>query len=239
MMGELLLTLDTSTPVGSVAVSRGERLLGEVLLDPGTTHSDRLLPALRQLLDDLGMSLEQVDAYGVVTGPGSFTGLRVGIATVKGLALATGRPALGVSSLATLAMALPFCTHQVCALLDARKQEVYAGVYRTTSGHPEVLREPAAISPERLLEQLDGEAVFVGSGVDAYRTLIVRQWGGRAHFAPWPMHTPRAALAAPLALAALRSGEGASAAALLPTYLRLSEAELAWAQRAADGAIEG
>lgn len=238
-MGELLLTLDTATSAGSVAVSRGERLLGEVLLDSPLTHSDRLLLTLRQLLTDLGLALAEVDAFGVVRGPGAFTGLRVGLATAKGLALATGKPVVGVSALATLALAAPHAPWPVCALLDARKQEVYAGLFSTRGGEPQPLGEEAVVPPERLLERLDGPTLFVGSGVAPYRTLIVRRLGAQAHFLPWAAQTPRASQAAVLALAALRRGEGGDAASLLPRYLRLSEAELAEARRAAAGAIEG
>lgn len=238
-MAELLLTLDTATPSGSVAVSRGEKLLGEVLLDTPVTHTDRLLLTLSRLLGDLGLQLAEVEAFGVVHGPGAFTGLRVGLATVKGLAYASDRPVVGVSSLATLALAAPHSAHPVCALLDARKQEVYAGLFTTGGAEPLALSEEAALAPETLLDRLQGPTVFVGSGALLYRTLIVRRLGARAHFLPWAAQTPRAAHAAVLALAALRRGEGVSAAALLPRYLRLAEAELAQARRDAAGSIEG
>ena len=238
-MSELLLTLDTSTPAGSVAISRGEHLLGEVLLETGANHTDRLLQTIHQLLADLGLGVGEMDAFGVVLGPGSFTGLRVGIATVKGLALATGRPAAGVSSLATLAAGLPFVRFPVCALLDARKKEVYAGLFDCRHGRPQPLEAEVAVPPERLLARLTADTVFVGNGAEVYRTLIIRHLGPHAHFAPWPLVAPRAALAALLVLDRLRAGEGGGGEALLPRYLRLAEAELAWLNRQAAGAIDG
>lgn len=238
-MGEILLTVDTSTPAGSVAVSRGEMLLGEILLNVRSTHTDRLLSTLNQLLTDVGLSLAAVDAFAVLVGPGSFTGLRVGVATVKGLALATGRPVVGVSTLQALATQVPFSRHQLCVLLDARKNEVYAGLYGWEGGLPMALRPETVIAPELLLATLEGETLFVGDGAVAYRTLIARHLGARAHFVPWSLHPPRAAAAAVLALASLRAGETTPLEQLAPRYIRLSEAEIMWARRAAEGSIEG
>jgi tRNA threonylcarbamoyladenosine biosynthesis protein TsaB len=238
-MGETLLTVDTSTPAGSVAISRGETLLGEILLNVKSNHTDRLLLTLRQLLTDAGLQLTDVDAFAAVLGPGSFTGLRVGVATVKGLALATGKPVVGVSTLQTVAMQVPFPRHPLCVLLDARKNEVYAGLYHWEGGRPVPVRPETAISPERLLESLEGETLFAGDGSVAYRSLLSRRLGSRAHFVPWSLHPPRAAAAAVLALAALREGDAIPLAQLTPRYIRLSEAEILWARRSAEGAIEG
>lgn len=238
-MAEILLTVDTSTTAGSVAVSRGEALLGEILLNVKSTHTDRLLLSMRQLLADVGLQLSDIDAFGVVLGPGSFTGLRVGVATVKGLALATEKPVVGVSSLQTLAMQIPFPRYPVCALLDARKKEVYAGFYAWESGRPLETRPEAVLSPELLLENLEEEILFVGDGAVTYRTLITRWLGARAHFAPWPLHPPRAAAAASLALIAMRGGEFIPLERLAPRYIRPSEAEIMWAHRSAEAAIEG
>lgn len=238
-MGEVLLTIDTSTPTGSVAVSRGETLLGEILLNVKSTHTDRLLMTLRQLLADAGLQLADVDAFAAVLGPGSFTGLRVGVATVKGLALATGKPVVGVSTLQTLAMQIPLPRHPLCVMLDARKNEVYAGLSHWEGGRPVPSRPEVVIAPESLLDALEGETLFAGDGSVAYRTLISRRLGPRAHFVPWSLHPPRASAAAVLALAALREGGTIPLAQLAPRYIRLSEAEIMWARRNSEGAIEG
>lgn len=226
MAGSLLLTLDTATTAGSVALSRGEQLLGEVLTDTVATHSDRLLIQARQLLTDLGVELMAVDAIAVVNGPGSFTGLRVGIATAKGLAVACRCPLIGVSSLEALAASLPFSPVPVCALLDARKKEVYAACFDTSYGMLHPLDEPRAVTPEQLLATLAAPTLFVGSGAVAYAELIRHRLGSHALFAPWPLHTPRASCAASVALQRLRCGKEHSPASLLPRYLRPSEAEL-------------
>lgn len=238
-MSEILLTVDTSTPCGSVAVSRGETLLGEVLLNVKSTHTDRLLVTVRQLLGDVGLSVQEMDAFGVVLGPGSFTGLRIGVATVKGLALATNKPVVGISSLRGLALQVPLCRHPLCVLLDARKKEVYAGLYSWEAGLPVPAVPEAVLPPERLLDTLKGDVLFAGDGAVAYRTLIVRHLGARAHFVPWPLNLPRASVAAALALADLRQGRTISLELLTPHYIRPSEAEIMWAGRQEEGLIDG
>jgi tRNA threonylcarbamoyladenosine biosynthesis protein TsaB len=225
-MDECLLTIDTSTSAGSVALSRGEQLLGEELLNIKATHTDRLLLSLARLLEDTGVGLEAVDAFGVVLGPGSFTGLRVGVATVKGLAMATGKPVVGISSLQALAAQVPYPRYPLCALLDARKKQVYAGLYRWEGGLPVVQGDERVVFPEDLLDDLEGDILFVGNGAAVYRTLIVRRLGPRAHFSPWPMDVPRASTVAALALAQWRNGQAMSAEGLAPRYIRPSEAEL-------------
>jgi tRNA threonylcarbamoyladenosine biosynthesis protein TsaB len=230
-MSEVLLTMDTSTPAGSVAVTCGEKVFGEILLNVPNTHSDRLLKIMGQLLADTGLSIEDVDGFGIILGPGSFTGLRVGIATVKGLALATKKPVIGVSSLRMLAMQAPFARHPVCALLDARKKEVYAGMFDWEHGLPMPLGAEVVIAPETLLSRMEGEVLFLGDGAVAYRTLIVRRLGSRAHFLPWPLHPPRASCAAALIRADFMEGRVSFPAVLVPHYIRPSEAEVAWAVR--------
>jgi len=238
-MNELLLTVDTATPCGSVAVSRGETILGEVLLNIKSNHTDRLLVIIGQLLTDVGVATGDLDGFGVVVGPGSFTGLRVGVATVKGLALALDRPVAGISSLRTLAMQVPFPRHPLCVLLDARKKEVYAGLFAWEGGMPVPLAGESVLPPEKLLQNLEGDILFAGDGALAYRTLIVRHLGARAHFVPWPLNLPRASSAAALALDDLRQGQTIPLELLTPRYIRLSEAEIMWARRSGSGLIDG
>lgn len=230
-MGELLLVVDTATPAGSVAVSRGAELLGEITLNVRATHTDRLLSIIRQLLRYVELSPAQLDGFGVVLGPGSFTGLRVGVATVKGLAMATGKPVVGISSLETLAGQAPFACLPVCALLDARKAEVYAGLFAWREDCLVPLGAESVLPPDRLLDSLRDDVLFVGNGAVVYHDLIVARLGARAHFVPWALHPPRASNAAVPALARLRRHQTVPLAALVPTYIRPSEAELSWAGR--------
>jgi tRNA threonylcarbamoyladenosine biosynthesis protein TsaB len=223
----LLLILDTSTTAGSVALCRGERLLAEIVVDSLASHSDQLLLHVQQILDEQQCTLAEIVAFAVIDGPGSFTGLRVGVAAAKGLARACQRPLFGVSSLHLLAGALPYASLPVCALIDARKKEVYAASFSTTTGSPCLLDEPRVLPPQRLLEEMTTPALFVGSGAVLYRDLIVARFGALTPFAPGPLHTPRASSAAPLVLQRLRDNAEGDAELLLPRYIRPSEAEIA------------
>lgn len=227
MAGELILTLDTSTTARSVALCQGERLLAEILVDSSANHSDQLLQHVQQLLTEQQCELAEIDAFAVTDGPGSFTGLRVGVAAAKGLARACHRPLFGVSTLHALAASLLWVTLPVCALVDARKKEVYTATFTTSDGSLDLMDEPRVISPLQLLEQMVEPAIFVGSGAILYRELIIDRFGDLASFAPWPLHTLRASCAAPLALQQLRMGVPGDPQRLLPRYIRPSEAEIA------------
>jgi tRNA threonylcarbamoyladenosine biosynthesis protein TsaB len=225
-----LLTIDTSTTTCSVALSVDGQLAAEYLSNQGRTLSARLLDCVDLLLKGSGLGAGDLDGFGVAIGPGSFTGLRVGIATVKGLALATGKPVAGFSSLAMLAMNLPWSIHPVCPMFDARKKEVYTGLYACRD-LPRPLVPDCVAPPEAFLDRIVGPAVFVGEGAVKYRDMIVARLGDRALFAPPSIHLPRAAAGALLAADAFARGEAVEPACLLPVYLRLSEAELALLNR--------
>jgi tRNA threonylcarbamoyladenosine biosynthesis protein TsaB len=234
----LLLTLDTTTRAGGIALSRGAELLVEYsCLVPGH-HTDWLLQGIKHSLADCQVKLEDLTAIGVVRGPGAFTGLRVGVATAKGLAIGLGVPMVGVSSLQALAAGVT-SDLPVCALLDARKQEVYAGVYRTSVFPPRPLGPEQVVSPEKLLQSLSGEVLFVGDGALAYRELIESHFGSRARFVMPPGDRLRPGAAAALAFAAWQRGEGTSPGQLNPLYIRPSEAEIAWALKSETAAIQG
>ncbi|MEA5112447.1 MAG: tRNA (adenosine(37)-N6)-threonylcarbamoyltransferase complex dimerization subunit type 1 TsaB [Geobacteraceae bacterium] len=221
-----LLVIDTSTSANSIAVTENGRLLAELLVNPEATHSASLMSGLDIVLRSAGITAVGLDAIGVTRGPGSFTGLRVGIAAAKGLSLATGKPVVGFSSLAMLAMNLPHAHLPVCPMLDARKSEVYGALYRCDA-LPTAIIEDSVAKPSVLLEKIKGDTLFVGSGALRYRDLIVEALGDRAHFAPSVIHQPRASAGALLAADLLERGEVIPASELIPVYLRLSEAELA------------
>ena len=225
-MPPILLTIQTASPAGSVALSDGEHLLAEFNLDSRKTPTEWLLAAIDDLLVKTGLTKDSLDAIGIVRGPGAFTGLRVGLATAKGLALALGCPLVGVSSLQCLAMQLPFTQMPVCVMLDARKQEVYSCLYRWESGFPRAILEEQVVKPEKLLAEITSDTLFVGNGALVYRSLIVRQLASRAHFAPDFLNLPRAGAAAVLALSEWQAGGTFSADEMMPSYLRPSEAEL-------------
>lgn len=227
----ITLCLDTSSGPCSIAVSRDGQLLAETLLATiGKRQNAWLLAELERLLTAAELSISQIDLFACSAGPGSFTGVRTGVATIQGLALAHDKPCVGFSSLALLAMNLPFALHPVCSLLDARKNEVYAGLYRSND-LPEPLMQECAIAPALLLEQLDGTVIFTGDGAVRYRDQIIAAMGNKALFAPLSHSLSRASHGLPLAESLLRQGRAVSPDKLLPNYLRLSEAELSRQQK--------
>lgn len=221
-----LLTIDTSTSTCSVALSLGGQLTGEYLLQMDRTLTSRLLNCVDLLLTGAGVSLASLDALGVALGPGSFTGVRVGVATVKGLALAADKPVVGFSSLAMLAMNLPWSVAQVCPMFDARKQEIYTALYACRE-LPSPLTADRVVAPAAFLDTIDCPTIFIGEGAVRYRELIIAALGDKALFAPWGCHQPRASSGALLAAQAVKEGQFTPLAALNPAYVRLSEAELA------------
>lgn len=221
-----ILGVETATAQGGIAIVGPEGLLAEVTLSASAGYGERLLPALERVLEATGLSLETVDGYAVSIGPGSFTGLRIGLATVKGLALATGKPLAAVPTLEALAATLPFCPHPVCPLLDARKGEVYCALFALEGAEPVRLLEDAVCPLEALLPRISRPTVFVGDGLARYGETLRRRLKEKALFPP-----PERAGASPAVVAArgrarLLRGEAEDVDRLVPRYLRPTEAEI-------------
>jgi len=223
-----LLALECATFCGSVALISQGRCLAEYSLDVPATHSQRLLKQLERIREDVGVAWPELAGLAVSLGPGSFTGLRIGLSLAKGLALAVGLPLLGVSTLDGLArqvVALP--GSRVCALLDARKQEVYAALYECgDNGLPIRHSADLLLRPEILAEQLTGPVILVGDGAISYRGIFQNQLGDTAIFAPAASHFPRAASIGLIGEELLARQELLDPAGCVPIYVRASEAEI-------------
>jgi len=170
-----VLAVETSTLTGSVALLEDRRLRGEVTLSVSVQHAERLLPAISRLLGDAGERLEEIGLFAVAVGPGSFTGLRVGVSAVQGLSLACGKPAVGVSSLQALALNGSYFSGTIIPLLDARRGEVYAGAYQWGVGLPKMILPDEAIAIDRLIawtERLPPPHLFLGEGVETAREVL-------------------------------------------------------------------
>ena len=218
--------------MGGVALVEDDRVISEFSLNLQTTHSQRLLPTIVQLLESSDCPIELIDGFAVALGPGSFTGLRIALSSIKGLAMASGRPVVGVSTLEALSLNLYSSRHLVCPLLDARKQEVYTALFRFDQEENLVkLKEESVIPPEAILAEIKQTTVFLGDGADIYRDLIRERLGSRALFAPINLRYPRAVNVARLALPLFQKGETMEIDTLIPTYLRRSEAELKFSPR--------
>lgn len=226
MSGRYLI-VDTSTPAGSLALCENGRVLVEYRRSLPGTHTEWLLAAMDQLLAQAGISPRQLEALAAVVGPGSFTGLRVGLATVKGVALAADLPVVPLSSLELLACAVPYAAEPVCALLDARKSEVYFGLYDTSDGCPVAVADDEVLPPAELSTRLREPVLMVGDGAWVYRDQLADLAGRGCRFASPCLGSPRAALGAELVVRRLKEKCSVSAASLVPRYLRASEAERA------------
>jgi len=225
-----ILAIDTSTTSCCTALTIDGRLIAETLFNLGKTHASRLLNIVDMTLGSAGFTVSDLDGIGVALGPGSFTGLRVGIATVKGLALVAKKPVCGFSSLAMLAMNLPYAAYPVCPMFDAKKKEVYTALYECREMIEPIIRD-CVVHPGDYLDRLKGHVIFVGEGALTYRELIIDRLKERALFAPPSAHLPRASNGAILAELIFKNNMAVTPAGLLPCYIRPSEAELAKAKR--------
>jgi tRNA threonylcarbamoyladenosine biosynthesis protein TsaB len=214
-----LLAVETSSLAGGVALLDGERVVAEYVLDVSVTHSERLLAAVDRVLADARWLPRALDALVVAVGPGSFTGLRIAVSTVKGLAVALALPIAAVPTLDAMAAAVPWAALPVCPVLDARKGEVYASCYRWDHGVVRREWEYLALSPAALAGRLTEPTLLVGDAAPSIGSPLARTL-------PPPRRLPSPAAVGVLGLERLRRGETVAPAALAPLYLRPSEAEL-------------
>ncbi len=223
----LTLALECATKTIGIALLDEEDVRAEIYLNSGRHHAEVLLPALDRLFLLTGLTPADVDLLACTVGPGSFTGLRIGVSTVKGLALATGKPVVGVSTLEVLAMNAIPSSRLICPMLDARKNQVYTGLYRMG---PDTL--PIAVRPEELadvaqfLRKLDQEEIiFLGEGAIRHEKLIRESGKGRTLLLESSQQRLMASAVGLIGLRRYRSGDIVDALTLTPRYLRLSEAE--------------
>ncbi len=227
----LILGIETSTKTGSVAVISDDGVIAQYSLNIKVTHSERLMSTVDRVLKDTGLAIADFGGFAVAIGPGSFTGLRIGLSTVKGLALATGKPVAAVPTLQALAWNLPYAAYPVCPMLDARKNEVYAALY-TFDGTAFAQLIPETTIPIRgLAEKISGKTLFTGEAAHLYRREIEKQFGNAALFAPLSAALPSAATVAEIGLEMIKNGRQAVPDSLTPLYIRRPEAEVAWEKR--------
>ena len=223
----LILSLDTTTRAGSCALLQDDRVVHEQTGDGSRDQAERLPRDLATLLEREGVTLPDVDAFAVATGPGSFTGLRVGIATMQGLAMAMQKPLIGVSAFDALAWRSP--GPSVATWIDAWRGEVFSARYENGL----VVDEPVVAPPDVLLARLKGQpTLFTGDGASLYESRIRAELGDDAQFAV-PIAPALAGSVATLAGRVYRAGERPLPHAIRPIYVRRSDAELAADRRAA------
>ena len=233
----LILSMDTATPCSAVALTSGTRKDGRVIaslsLTGNVTHSRRLFTAIDYLMKEAAVDWTSIAGIGVSLGPGSFTGLRIGMATAKGLAAAAGKALLGVSTLDSLA-AKCVTPYLICTVLDARKKEVYAAFYRCNgNGLSERVSDMTVMAPEKLACSISEPVIMVGDGAMVYRHLFKRLLREKVIFAPSQLHEPSASSLGLLAGEMLDLGEQLDVADAVPVYIRSSDAELNLLQKKA------
>ena len=219
-----IFAVDTSSAVASAAITEDDRLICEFTLNNGLTHSQTLMPMVREVFEKSGLTPEDIDLFAVCEGPGSFTGLRIGITAVKGLAHAVNKPVAGVGTLEAMCYNLPFCPYIISPVMDARRGEVYNGFYRFRDGNLEEICPPRAVPlPSCLAEirEMGEKAVFLGDAVPVFREEIKAELQDLALFAPQGANAQRAASVAEAAKFKKLQKYGE----LVPKYLRKSQAE--------------
>jgi tRNA threonylcarbamoyladenosine biosynthesis protein TsaB len=222
-----ILAIDTATSLGSIALVEGAVLRAQYALDIAATHNQRLLPGIDRILTDASRHLDELDALAVSLGPGSFTGLRIGLSVMKGLAWSTGKPLVGVPTLDALAANAILTPQPICPILDARKGEIYTALYRRGKDwEPERLTPYMVVAPEKLKELIVEKTVVVGDGLRRYGTFLSGLLGTHLLWAPPQVSTLSASCVAWLAWQRLRRGEVEDVSACAPIYVRASEAEL-------------
>lgn len=228
-----ILALDSSGLTATIAVVEDEQTVAEYTVNYKKTHSQTLLPMLDEVAKMIELDLNTIDAIAVSGGPGSFTGLRIGSATAKGLGLALKKLLIHIPTVDGLAYSLYGCKGLICPMMDARRSQVYTGVYRFEKEFEVVISQEAVAVAEIIekLNELGEEVTFLGDGVPVYAKLLEEGMRVPYRFAPAHMNRQRAASVGTLALSYLREGKVETAMEHQPDYLRVSQAERERAER--------
>jgi tRNA threonylcarbamoyladenosine biosynthesis protein TsaB len=216
----LLLALDTATEKGSLALMAGDQVLMEYSLESPNACLTCLMPAVAAILRNAGKEVKDLTAVAVSAGPGNFTGLRIGLATAKTLAWSLGRPLAAVPTLEVLAAQCPFQPHPVGVVMDAKRGEIFWGLFRCREDGPDVLEGPLRLPVVDLPARLSLPLLLTGPGLDAHRDVLTKLLPPEIAWAPPEMRLPRAATLARLARRRLEQGLTVNPAQLVPTYLR-------------------
>lgn len=234
-----LIGIDSSGLVASVAIMENDKLVAEYTINNKKTHSQTLLPMLEEIVKNAGLEMKEIDAIAIAAGPGSFTGLRIGSATAKGLGLALKKPIVPVSTLDALAYNMYGVNSLVCPIMDARRNQVYTGVYAFEATDAEgsglckayklnVIKEPCAVPIEEIADALNGmnrEVIFLGDGVPVFAEQLSGLMKVNYSFAPGHLRLQKAGCVASLGMEKFKAGVYEDASEHSPEYLRLSQAE--------------
>lgn len=222
-----VLGIDTSTLMTTCGVIDQERLLGEYSLSQDMSHSEKLVPMIKEVLDSLDLNVNDIDVFGVSIGPGSFTGLRIGIATVKAFAHLSNKPIVGVSTLEALAYNLPF-NNIIVPMIDARRDRVYTGIYTWVGQSIKPIMEPCILEVKELLDILNrdyDDVVVNGDGSIFYKDVIMETLKDKVRFATIGQNMCKASSICELALIKYKNNEVDDFYTLAPEYLLETQAQ--------------
>lgn len=223
-----ILAVDTSSSVASVAVMEDEKLLSEYSINHKKTHSQKLMPMIKEVMGSLELRPQDVDVYAAASGPGSFTGLRIGVTAVKAMAYAVKKPVISVPTLDAIAYNIPMCHCLICPIMDARNNQVYTALYRWEGGRQKKMLDYAGMDLEELIGLIKDkghETIFLGDAVEVHEDHLKRQLGDLCRIAPGNLLLQKASSVAYAALLKARQGELEDCFAMSPYYLRKSQAE--------------
>lgn len=234
-----ILAIESSANVASVAVIDEDNLIAEYTVNHKKTHSQTLMPMLDEIVSMTELEMGTVDAFAIAGGPGSFTGLRIGSATVKGLAMGCDKPVISVPTVDAMAYSLYGYTSVICPMMDARRSQVYTGLYTfDEKGAFVVLKDQNALPVEEIIEEINllgKTVVLLGDGIPVNEEKIKELLTVPYIFAPACANRQRAAAVGQLAMEYYRAGKYVSAAEHVPEYLRVSQAERERAEKEGKG----
>lgn len=220
-----ILAVDTGTKAGDIAILEDDNLIIEYTPPGEKTHAEKLLPSIDTVLKKSGITLKEIDVFAVTTGPGSFTGLRIGIATIKGFAWTFKKPVVGISTLKALAMNIRHNHTPICPILDARKEEVYTAIYKWENNTITTEKDDCVTRPSELFKCLNRQTIFLGDGITVHGDAIKEKLGDCAVLTEPALWHIQAVNIARLALKEAIKGFVQSPEILLPSYLKRSVAE--------------
>ena len=229
-----VLALDSSSTVAAAAVMDDGQLLGEYSINDGRTHSTKLMPIINDLLNRLGIMPEDIDLFAAANGPGSFTGLRIGVTTAKALAYALGKPVIGVPTLDAFAYNIVLDGIFTCPIMDARNNQVYTALYKCNDRYPERITEYMGLPIEELVEiikEKNIKVIFVGDGVEKHREYLKKQLGDKCGFPPEHLLLMKGSSVAKAAIDMASGGILENCFDMVPFYLRKSQAEREYEKR--------
>lgn len=213
--------------IASCAVLDDNQVLGEYSLNQAESHSEKLVPMIKEVLDSLNLKINDIDLYAVAIGPGSFTGLRIGVATIKSFAHLFDKPVVGISTLEGLAFNLPY-NKILVPMIDARRNRVYTGIYTWDKDEIKTIKSPDVIDIDELLEEINSsydEIVVNGEGSNVYQEKIKGRLGDKVSFAGLGQNFCRATSIGELGLIKYNNGHQDNYYTIVPEYLRETQAQ--------------